>query len=202
MINVFQVNSSADIGSIGMSRFYCQNGTDPTMAVGSGQANAYAAAIAALYSAVKALFPTAMGYQVQSTYSIYDVVSGLVAGSAGYSTVPAQVVGTGSGAAAGGTGARLYWHTITVHNRRLIRGATFLTPFVAAAYSTTDGLSGTTITTIQTAAATFLTSCGTANVIPVVYHRPLKGEVTGGVAAQITGASCTAQPGSLRSRRS
>jgi hypothetical protein len=96
----------------------------------------------------------------------------------------------------------VYWHTTTVHGRRLVRGAVYLTPFVQSAYGTTDGLAAATITKVQNAATALVTACVAANVIPVVYHRPAKGTFTGGVAAQITGASCTAQPGSLRSRRS
>jgi hypothetical protein len=199
---IFQVNSSADIGSIGMSRYYCQNGTDPTQGVTNGQANAFTAAVAAMYNTLKPFFPSSMGYQLQSTYSVLDVLTGQVQGSLGYSTIPAQVVGTGATGTAGGVGARLYWHTTTIHGRRLIRGAVYLTPFSSNAYASTDGLAGSTITAVQNAGTALINACVTANVIPVVYHRPPKGTFTGGVAAQITGASCTAQPGSLRSRRS
>jgi hypothetical protein len=39
------------------------------------------------------------------------------------------------------------------------------------------------------------------SLLPVVYSRPKKGTTSGGVAAIVTGGSCSPQPGSLRSRR-
>jgi hypothetical protein len=201
LVSTFQVNSTADIGSIGMSRFHLQNGTDPTSPIPNGVANGVAAAIAALYTAIKAFFPTTMSYQVQSTQSIMDVASGLVQGSFSYPTVPGAVVGTGVGTYAGGNGARGYWHTATVINRRVCRGATYFTPFVQAAWSTTGGLTGANSLAITNAMSAYITAAVAAGAIPVVYHRPLKGATTGGIAAPITGASCGVQPGSLRSRR-
>jgi hypothetical protein len=172
------------------------------MPVTNGQAQAYAAAIATFYGAVKAYFPTTMTYQVQSTYTVLDVVTGQVQGSLGYTPVPALVTGTGTGNGPGGTGARVYWHTTTISGRRLVRGATYLTPFTTAAWGTTDGIAPTALGVIQAGASAFLAACVTANVLPVIYHRPAKGTFVGGLAAAITGASLTAQPGSLRSRRS
>jgi len=202
LVSVFQVNSTADIGSIGMSRFHLQNATDPTSPIPNGVANGVAAAIAALYTALKAFLPTAMAYSVQSTQNIQDVVSGLVQGSFSYPTVPPPVTGTGVGSYAGGTGARGYWHTATVINRRVARGATFFTPFVAAAWGTTGGISSSNQLVVSNAMSAYITAAVAAGGIPVVYHRPAKGTTTGGVAAVITGASCGPQPGSLRSRRS
>lgn len=201
LVSVFQVNSTADIGNIGMSRFHLQNATDPTSPIPNGVATGVAAAIAALYSAIKTLFPSTMTYQVQSTQNIQDVVSGLVQGSFSYPTPPAGVVGTGSGNYAAGNGARGYWHTATVINRRVARGATFFTPFVSVAWSNVGGITSANSLIVSNAMSAYIAAAVAAGGVPVVYHRPAKGAVTGGVAAPITGASCSTTPGSLRSRR-
>jgi hypothetical protein len=198
-MSVFQVNSTADIGGIGISRFHVQQADGTLMP--NGPAQLFAGYLNTLYTALKAYFPAALAFQVQGAYSVLDVASGQVQGSFSYTPVPAAVVGSGSGNAAGGTGVRGYWHTGTVLNRRVVRGATYFTPCVAAAYSATDGIASGVATTFSAAMATFIASCQGQSLLPVVYHRPAKGATVGGIAAPITGATVGSQPGSLRSRR-
>jgi hypothetical protein len=154
-----------------------------------------------MYTAIHTLWPASMTWGVQSTYTNMDVVTALVLGSPGIPSVPGPIVGSGSGSGIGGTGARGYWHTSTNHGRRLIRGATYFTPFTGVAYASNNGLTATATGTVQSAMLAYLTAISAAGLVAVVYHRPAKGTFTGGVAAPITGASCNAQPGSLRSRR-
>jgi hypothetical protein len=198
-MSVFQVNSTADIGSVGMSRFHVQQADGTEMP--NGPANVTAAAIMAIYTALKSFFPTAMTYSIQPTYTVLDVASGQVQGSFSYSTVPAPVVGTGVVGTAGGTGARGYWHTSTIVGRRVLRGATYFTPFTAAAYGTTNGIAASAQNTVSTAMLAYINALQAQTLLAVVYHRPAKGATSGGVAGVITGGSCGAQPGSLRSRR-
>jgi hypothetical protein len=197
-MSVFQVNSAPDIGSVGISRFHVVQSDGTEMP--AGPASVVGAALAVMYGALKAFFPTTMNYQVQPTYTVLDVPSGQVQASLGYTPVPALVTGTGVSGAAGGTGARGYWHTSTVLNRRIIRGATYFTPMTGA-YSTTNGLSSAVQTAVTNAMVAYINALTAQALLPVVYHRPAKGATVGGVAGIIGGASCSAQPGSLRSRR-
>lgn len=198
-VAVFQVNTTPDIGGIAMSRFHVMKAGGAQL--GPSDANTAAAAIWALYQGAKQFYTTTLGFQFVVAYTEMDVASANIIGQGVVSTPPGALGGTGTGVCVAGTGIRLYWHTSTVKGRRLVRGATYLTPLVNAAYSSTNGINTTAISTVQAAGMSYVNACTTGGLVAVVYCRPAKGATTGGVAAPITAATVGATPGSLRSRR-
>lgn len=196
---VLQVNLMSDSGGVGISRFHVQN-SDNT-ALPNGPATVVANALAAMYGAVKLFYPTGYHVAIAPTYTIMDVDSAIVHGSLGLSPVPADVIGTGNASYPAGTGCRGYWHTATLKDRRVIRGATYFTPLSDNAYSVSGAVVAAAQTQFTAAMNAYLATLETNALTPVIYSRPAKGEETGGVAALITGASVGSQIGSLRSRR-
>jgi hypothetical protein len=194
------VQLSGDIGGVGVSKFHWQrkDATTPLQA----DCDSAGAALRALYNACIGVFPSAMSYQVLTEVPLFDVASALVSGILVMSSTPAVVTGGGGLDYAAGTGARINWKTTSIHNRRYLRGATFMVPLVAGAYTGQGAVAGATITTIQSAAATFLTALDTANLELIAWHRPAKGATTGGAAGLVFTGQVPSTPAGLRSRRS
>lgn len=196
---IAQVDSSSDIGGVGINRYYLDGGA---VAFSDTVLGAWAILIMDIYTAISAVVPGSVTYTFQPTVKIVEATSGGLITEVLPSAVPSPVVGEGTSGYAGGSGARVYWHTGTVHGRRFIRGATYLTPLASAAYDSSGGIASSVVTTIQGAAEAYVAAAALVGGLPVIWHRPLKGATTGGVTGQIVAASVSQQPGSLRSRRS
>jgi hypothetical protein len=110
-------------------------------------------------------------------------------------TAPASFGGNVSGAFAAPAGARVHWNTDAIVSGRRLRGRTFIVPIATAAYDTNGTLTSTFRTALQSAANTFITSGGTANVEVSVWSP------THGVQADVTSASVPDEAAILRSRR-
>jgi hypothetical protein len=200
IVAVFEADMTADIGGVGMSRFHARHSTGG--AINDADANTVGAAIAAMYTAVKAFYPSSVTVTVSPVYKLIDETSAGLVGELSMSAPPVPIAGGGVGQYAGGTGARIYWHTGTVKGRRFIRGATYCTPLNTNAYASGGGLAPSIVTAFVAAAGDYANAVTSGGLQPCIYSRPAKGETTGGVAGPITGWTVSAQPGSLRSRRS
>jgi hypothetical protein len=198
-IAVVTVTINGDIGGQGVNRWAVQSSDGATYS--PTFLNATAAAIAQFYSSSKTYLAASVTYAVQPVATIVEDSTGAIIGE---DTIPvvSNVVGGSSTTYAGGTGARVYWHTPLVRNRRLVRGATYLTPVVGAGFTSTGYLASSYATTVQAAANAYIAAITAANGMPVVLCRPKKGMTTGGMSATISSATVSTKPCSLRSRRS
>lgn len=107
------------------------------------------------------------------------------------------VTGGGSGAYAGGVGACCAWTTSGIHNARKVRGRTFIVPLAANTYDSDGSLAAGTISTLETAANTFLSAAASKALI---WARPST-DVPVGDAYPIVAANVADHVSWLRSRR-
>lgn len=193
------VHVTGDIGGSGISRYrFTRNDAGITTVA---DCNAAGAAIRALYNAVTD-WPTGVTWAVSPNVELFDVGSALVQGSLTMTTPPANVIGSGGTSWAAGIGARINWKTGTISGRRLLRGATFMIPLAPSAFGASGAIAGSKVTILQNAATAYIAAMNTANLQPVVWHRPLKGVTSGGTMGPVTASLVTSTPSGLRSRRS
>lgn len=111
----------------------------------------------------------------------------------------ATITGGGSGAYAGGVGACVAWSTSGIHYARKVRGRTFVVPLAANTYDADGTLAAGTRTTLNTAAATFLSAAASKALI---WCRPdEEGERPIGDAYPIVAGNVADHVSWLRSRR-
>jgi hypothetical protein len=198
-VNEVKVLVQGDIGGVGVSRWrFIRNDAGVTTVA---DCNAAGAAVKAFYSSAQN-YPSAITFAVQATVEMFDIGSGLVQGSLVMTTVPAVVPGGAGGAYAAGTGLRINWKTSQIVGRRLLRGATFLVPTGSTAFASNGAVATTYQATVQSAATAYVAAMQTANLVPVVWHRPPVHTTSGGVVGVITGGTVSGTPAGLRSRRS
>lgn len=190
---------SGDVGGTGITRQKFIRSDHGTILV--ADANAAIAAWRAVWQAVHSEMPNTVSVQWEATCEVIDDNTAAVDGTVPISSVPATVFGSSTSHYAAGNGIRVNWTTSNVLNRRLIRGATFLVPLTVDAFLATGQVSSVISAGYVTALSTYLTAMGTANLIPVVHHRPKKGTFVGGVAAGITGFNIGPTGAMLKSRR-
>lgn len=199
LVNTFSVTQSGDIGGNGVSRFHILG--DGTAQLTNTQLNAAATAITAFYSALHLLLPSAVLWQLATTSAVQTVETGALVAEQNIPVVPAITAGL-SASYPGGTGARVYWHTNQVKNRRLIRGATFIAPLIGTQYANNGALITSCATTIQAAAQAYIAAVTAATLVPVIYARPPKTLPGSGLVGNVVASSVGVKPASLRSRRS
>lgn len=199
-IGTFLVHQTGDVGGAGLSRFHV--GGAGFAALSPADCNSVGAALNAMYTSIRTVSPNNLTWSFDPAVEEIDIPTAAVIGGTAMTVVPANVAGIVAGNYAAGMGARGYWHTATVINRRLVRGATFFTPFGATAYGATGDLAGSTATLVANAMNTYIAAIVAATLIPVVYHRPAVGTFTGGQTGTITTGTCGLTPGGMRSRRS
>lgn len=163
-------------------------------------------ALKTFFEAIKVYIPSPITITVPGSGDLIDETTGKINGAYGGLTVPAPIVGTGSGAYAGNAGFVCHWLTTTIAKGRRIRGRTFVVPAIATAFDTTGSLSSTALTAITNASAALVTSSGG---IMQVWHRPVYAVpkttpptiVTPGSKATVTSSRVPDLAVSLRSRR-
>lgn len=197
-IGVFKAHLAGDAGGQGISVFHARNAG--STAFSGAEANTMGSSLRDMYLGATAMWNT-ITVTVDPSYEIIDVVSGAILSAGVMSSAPAAVTGGGGGNYAGGCGARIYWHTASILNRRIVRGATFLPAAVATQYGSDGNLTSTAAALAVTAALDYFNAAVSGGVTPVIYHRNPKGVISQGAAFDIVGASCSRTPGSLRSRR-
>jgi hypothetical protein len=199
-MGILKVLLNGDVGGQGVSKFYAVNAGSSSFS--GGEANSFGSALHTLYDALKALFPVDMTYQVDSVVENVDIATAALVGLTNISSVPAAVVGTASQTYVAGTGIRGYWHTSTIKNRRLVRGATFFTPITSNDYTTAGLISTVSTSGTVTAMNAYTGNLGAAGLTQVIYSRPKPKGATNGSIADVIAATCSVTPSSLRSRRS
>lgn len=198
-IGEIRVHVNGDIGNVGTSvyRFIRQDAAS----ISGTNVTAIAVAAMGLYTAAKAYIPVNISITCDPVCNVYDAATGLVQGPLAVTGIPAAVTGSASGNYAAGTGARINWKTSTLAGRRLIKGCTYIVPMGTAGFAANGGVSAGAGGAITSAAQAYLTAVTAATCYPVVWHRPLKGVASGGVAGIVFAGSVPGQPAGLRSRR-
>lgn len=190
---------SGDYGGVGVSRFRFTR-RDSTAITGA-DVNAVAASARKIFLAAAPYIPSVVGWTCQAIANVYDVDSALVQGPLSISSLPATAQGSASGTWAAGSGCRVNWKTSTIRGRRMLRGATYLIPLAAGGFGSTGAVLSTARSAIDAACATYINELTTAQLYPVVWHRPLKGQTSGGMTGVIFAGLSSPTPSSLRSRR-
>lgn len=199
-IAMCEVHVTGDIGGAGISRLFWQR-QDATTPIGS-DCNSAGAALHTMFAAWALLCAGPIGFQIDPLVQLYAHDTGLVAGQLIMSSPPAAITSGGGGDYAAGVGARVNWHTGSVHGRRYIRGATFVVPLTSSSYATNGSVGSGTATSISAAAQAYIAAMNAASLEAIVWHRPTKGVHTGGAVGLVTNGICSTVPAGLRSRRS
>lgn len=97
---------------------------------------------------------------------------------------PDPSVGTSSGSYSGTSGALIRWVTATFKNGRQVRGHTYLVPLIGSVYSSDGSISGSALSTLETAALGMLGSAYDR----LVWSRPTTSGGNNGSSAVITTA--------------
>jgi hypothetical protein len=139
--------------------------------------------------------PTAISVQVESTGDLVDVATGALTGVWSEDPV-AAVPGTALNPFAQGVGARVVWATTGIHNRRRVKGSTFLAPLDTNVLTSGGLILGAVADQFLDAADTLVASqAGNMKI----YSRPVGG--AGGAASTVVSASVPSSISWLRSRR-
>lgn len=155
----------------------------------------WVADVRSFFVSVANRIPAAISVQVENTGDLVDVATGALTGVWSEGAVTA-VPGTGLNSFAQGVGARVVWATTGIHNRRRVRGSTFLAPLDSNVL-TGGGLILGAVTTQFLDAADTLIAAQAGNM--KVYSRPVGG--VGGAASTVVAASVPSSISWLRSRR-
>jgi hypothetical protein len=199
LVVIFTVQQSGDVGGLGMSRFAVQNSAGTSMS--NTELNACAGALGGLYSTYATYAPTNMSFSILNTAQVVDEQTGELAMVQNIPTVSVKT-GSSGGNYAAGVGARLYWHTTTVKNRRLVRGATYLTPITSGFMTNSGTITPAIVTALIGAGNTYIAAISAATCTPQVWCRPKPKTAGNGLSAVISSCSMQATVASLRSRRS
>jgi len=153
-------------------------------------------AIRAFFQSFVSQLPSNLTIQVPSTGDVVSETTGAITGSWSVGSTPVVVTGSNVGAYAGNAGAVVHWLSGGVVAGRRVRGRTFLVPLAGTAYDSAGSISSTFLTTLQTAAATYVTAqAGVA----VVWARPAPGRT--GSLHSIVSSRVPDLAVTLRSRR-
>lgn len=148
------------------------------------------------WTSVAAIMSGYVTIVVPNTGEVFDETTGALL-SVWSSGTSSSITGGGTGAYAGGVGACIGWNTSGIHNSRKVRGRTFIVPLAANVYDTDGTLASGTITTINSAVSTLLTSmAGDLNI----WARPSTAVPVGG-AYPVTAGVVKDHVSWLRSRR-
>lgn len=134
-------------GAPGYSNFHFQ---------GSGTAadvQAEADLVDAFMDAARALMPSSVTVEVQSTIEILDDATGELTGYVTLEEPYEPRGGAGGSTFSGPTGAVVNWLTNAVINGRRVRGRTFLVPLGTGAYQADGTLTPAALTTLNSAAS-------------------------------------------------
>lgn len=190
----FTVRWDGWTGAPGYSNFYVAGNLDET------QTDAAAAAIKTFLEAIKGHIASAATLSFIPQVQIIAEGDGSLAEQRNIPTVPAVIVGSGTGAFAAPSGVCITWRTSVSTGRRLLQGRTFVVPCGATTMQTDGTVATAAITTIVNAGNAYVArvSMGTPGR-PVVWHRPKPG--SSGLSAQISNCTVNDKIAVLRSRR-
>ncbi len=194
MADIWRVTAKWTGGAIGsgFTNFFFQAGTSTAQAA----ADSARAFLFSAYGAAQALLPTGISIAFTAGVDVLDVVSGALTGTVAI-TPPANVTGSGTGSYAAPTGACVTWLTGGVVNGHRLRGRTFLVPMAGNAFENDGTLSATTLSSINSAATTFISAAPDF----AIWHRPAAGGGGGGQATTAIAFRVADQAAVLTSRR-
>lgn len=178
--------SGTPVTGPGLTTFF----SDPAVAPMS------AAQVVAFFTAIKALFPSGITWDVPSGGDTIEETTGALI-SVWNSGGGAQVASSGGAVAfSAGVGARMTWTTGLIHHGRRVRGSTYLVPLIGTAYDTQGTINNSAITTFETAGTSLITALAGGLC---VWSRP--GPKGPGIHSPITLANVPDKVSWLRSRR-
>lgn len=194
------VDQNGDIGGEGVSRWHWvgQEGAD----IQPADVDTVAGLIHAFYTSIAQYLPPNLTYAIEPEVPVVDESSGKLVNLVSGSTVQSAIHGSSTGTQyPAGTGSRINWQTGLVVNGRRLRGAVYIVPLGDNAYSSQGAIQTPVQQALINAARTYNLGVQAAGCAQIVYHRPKKGETTGGVAALVNAWTVGSTPASLRSRR-
>lgn len=165
------------------------------------QAQAAVNAVRAYWDGVKGLVPNEIVLTVQPVVDVYDLISGALVASQSVVTPPAAVSGTDTGVYAMAAGIKVNLNTSVIRAGRRVRGAMYIVPAGAAAYSSGGLVASTAKTTILTAATTMLASFTTGDIELLVWSRPTTTTSNDGDVAPVSTIEANEKTAVLRGRR-
>lgn len=150
--------------------------------------------VVAFFTSIKGLLPSSVSLSSSATVDVIQQQSGQL-----LNTVPvtpgAGIVGSGVSTFSAPSGALLRLNTGQFVNGRVVKGHIFLVPMATTVYNADGGISASTLSTVNAAAATLI---GSGSGI-AVWHRPKAG--AGGLAVPVVSASTSPIVAVLTSRR-
>lgn len=161
-----------------------------------GPASPNVSAFVTYFNAVKALFPSALTWNIPSSGDEIDDATGALTGSWVGSGGGSVVATGGVNPYAAGVGYVTSWQTGIIHGGRRVKGRTFMAPTVTGMFDTNGTLTGPNLATAQAAASALAAS----GVAWGVWSRPTVGRA--GLYCAVNAATVADQVTSLRSRRS
>lgn len=194
-----RIQLNGDVGGLGVSTWYMHNNafTGPT----TGNVTTWLSHIQTFWSAVHSLLSNKVTLTFTQPVEFLDIATEALTGVNTSFTDPGSVAGTSSAAYIAGVGARVNWRTSNIRHRRLVRGATHVTPITDTSYDTNGLLTSGVVTTVGTAAAAYVSAMAGDSLVPCVYSRPRPVSAGNGTVSDINSADTSVQPSWLRSRR-
>lgn len=178
-------------GAPGYSNFYFGGDSGTT-----GDAQADADRVQALFEYVASYLPTGVTVTIQPEVVTLDETTGNMTGITAIES-PDTVTGRGTGGFSGPSGAVVNWMTGSFVNGRLVRGRTFFVPLAGSAYESNGTLTTPALNGFRTGASIFVGEVGSRAL--VVWRRPRNG--TPGSSHLVTSAQVPDIAAVLRSRR-
>lgn len=162
----------------------------------SATVSAFAAGIAALFTAAKPFLPADVILTCEPEATLIDSGTGKPAGTV-VITPPSPVQGAGTGNYSGAAGWGIDWLTGVYDNGRQVRGRTFFVPGAQSAFTSAGAVAPLVISTMATAITTFLGGPGASLS---VFSRPTAKRLTG-MATIVTSGVVASKSFVLRTRR-
>lgn len=175
-------------GSPGYSNFYVLEDGNA-----GNSAQTLSEALEDFWLTVNGYLPTDVTVLVLPTWDQINEVTGLIELQGSVTTPATGVSGNNAGSYAGNVGALVEWQTAEFVAGKRLKGRTYLVPMMGI--FDTDG---TMSTASVSAIADACTALIAADVVSVVWHRPING--AGGSHGVITGATVRDRAAVLRSR--
>jgi hypothetical protein len=158
------------------------------------------AALSTFFGAIKNLLPNGTSWQVPGSGDLIDETNGELKGTWTQSGAATQASTATVAAYASGVGACIQWQTSGIVHKRRVKGKTFIVPLLAAGYDNNGTILGTTVTALQNAANTLVS---TSNL--QIWSRPFKGTPTNpqrnGAGYEVTAGLVLDRVARLRSRQ-
>lgn len=161
--------------------------------------------VKAFFVAIAGLFPPSVTLQFPVSGDIIDDADGSLTGGWTNAGSTTQIVGTGGSNFAAGVGMQVRWRTNGIVGHRRVVGSTFLAPASSAHYDTDGTILAVDVTTLQTAANTFVTAEPSLRIWSRPVPAPIPPATTpaprGGTSSVVVAAQVPDRVSWLRSRR-